>query len=69
MPEPKRQSLLSGTWDSTGMLLANAAKAAETAKRLPYLGVVKPALKDRKAGGITLPPFFIGSFLRFPERM
>jgi 3-isopropylmalate/(R)-2-methylmalate dehydratase small subunit len=37
MPEPKRQSLLSGTWDSTGMLLANAAKAAETAKRLPYV--------------------------------
>jgi 3-isopropylmalate/(R)-2-methylmalate dehydratase small subunit len=37
MPEPKRQSLLSGTWDSTGLLLANAAKTAETAKKLPYV--------------------------------
>ncbi len=37
MPEPKRQALLSGTWDSTGLLLANASKTAETAKRLPYL--------------------------------
>jgi 3-isopropylmalate/(R)-2-methylmalate dehydratase small subunit len=37
MPEPKLQSLLTGTWDSTGLLLANAAKTAETAKRLPYV--------------------------------
>jgi 3-isopropylmalate/(R)-2-methylmalate dehydratase small subunit len=37
MPEPKRQALMGGTWDSTGLLLANAAKTAETAKRLPYV--------------------------------
>jgi 3-isopropylmalate/(R)-2-methylmalate dehydratase small subunit len=37
MPEPKLQSLLTGTWDSTGLLLANAAKTAETAKKLPYV--------------------------------
>jgi 3-isopropylmalate/(R)-2-methylmalate dehydratase small subunit len=37
MAEPKRQSLVTGTWDSTGLLLANAAKTAETAKRLPYV--------------------------------
>lgn len=37
MPEPKRQSLLTGTWDSTGLLLANAAKTADIAKKLPYV--------------------------------
>jgi 3-isopropylmalate/(R)-2-methylmalate dehydratase small subunit len=37
MPEPKRQALVSGTWDSTGLLLANASKTADTAKRLPYV--------------------------------
>jgi 3-isopropylmalate/(R)-2-methylmalate dehydratase small subunit len=37
MPEPKLQSLLTGTWDSTSLLLANATKTAETAKKLPYV--------------------------------
>jgi 3-isopropylmalate/(R)-2-methylmalate dehydratase small subunit len=37
MAEPKRQSLVTGTWDSTSLLLANAAKTAETAKKLPYV--------------------------------
>jgi len=37
MPEPKRRALLSGTWDSTGLLLANASKTAATAAKLPYV--------------------------------
>jgi len=37
MAEPKRQSLVTGTWDSTSLLLANAAKTAEITKRLPYV--------------------------------
>jgi len=37
MPEPKRQALIAGTWDSTGLLLANAAKTAAVAQKLPYV--------------------------------
>ncbi len=36
-PETYRQSLLSGTWDSTAVLLSNRAAIEETAARLPYL--------------------------------
>jgi len=34
---PRRKALLEGTWDSTGLLLANAAATAATAARLPYM--------------------------------
>ncbi len=35
--ESKRNALINGTWDSTGLLLANVGKTAEVAKRLPYV--------------------------------
>jgi 3-isopropylmalate/(R)-2-methylmalate dehydratase small subunit len=34
---PKRKALLEGTWDSTGLLMANADKVKETAAKLPYM--------------------------------
>jgi 3-isopropylmalate/(R)-2-methylmalate dehydratase small subunit len=35
--ESKRNALVNGTWDSTGLLLANAGKTAAVAKKLPYV--------------------------------
>lgn len=35
--ESKRNALINGTWDSTGLLLANAGKTADVAKKLPYV--------------------------------
>ncbi|MGH7740008.1 MAG: 3-isopropylmalate dehydratase small subunit [bacterium] len=35
--ESKRNALINGTWDSTGLLLANAGKTAAVAKKLPYV--------------------------------
>ena len=37
MPESRRRNFLAGEWDSAATLLANEAKARETALRLPYL--------------------------------
>jgi 3-isopropylmalate/(R)-2-methylmalate dehydratase small subunit len=37
MPETRRKALLEGTWDSTGLLMANAGLVKENAKRLPYM--------------------------------
>jgi len=34
---PRRKALLEGTWDSTGLLLANAGATAATAAKLPYM--------------------------------
>ena len=35
--ESKRNALVNGTWDSTGLLLANAGKTAAVAGKLPYV--------------------------------
>lgn len=35
--ESKRNALVNGTWDSTGLLLANASKTAAVAQKLPYV--------------------------------
>ena len=37
MPEGQRQALMSGAWDSTGVLLANWEAVAGVARRLPYV--------------------------------
>lgn len=37
LPEGRRQALMEGTWDSTSLLLANAAKTAAVANRLSYI--------------------------------
>jgi 3-isopropylmalate/(R)-2-methylmalate dehydratase small subunit len=35
--ESKRNALVNGTWDSTGLLLGNADKTAAIANKLPYV--------------------------------
>jgi 3-isopropylmalate dehydratase small subunit len=35
--ESKRNALVNGTWDSTGLLLGNTGKTAAVAKSLPYM--------------------------------
>ena len=37
LPESARKALISGTWDTTAMLLANDAAIAATAARIPYM--------------------------------
>lgn len=37
LPESRRQALVEGTWDSTGLLMANADKVKSTASKLPYM--------------------------------
>ncbi len=37
MPDADRKNLVSGTWDTTAMLLANAAAIRATAARIPYV--------------------------------
>ena len=37
MPDGQRRALMSGAWDSTGVLLANREAVAEVARRLPYV--------------------------------
>ena len=36
MPESRRRALMDGTWDSTSLLMANAALVKEAAVRLPH---------------------------------
>ena len=36
LSQSRRKALVEGTWDSTALLLANADKTAETAKKLAY---------------------------------
>ncbi|MFZ4615257.1 MAG: 3-isopropylmalate dehydratase small subunit [Rectinemataceae bacterium] len=38
LPESQLNALVTGTWDSTGALLANEALIAKTAASLPYMG-------------------------------
>ena len=37
MPDSDRKSLVSGTWDTTAMLLANRDSIRATAARIPYI--------------------------------
>jgi 3-isopropylmalate/(R)-2-methylmalate dehydratase small subunit len=37
MPQSRRKAMIEGTWDSTGLLLANADKVQSLASRLPYI--------------------------------
>lgn len=37
LPEAYRNALLSGTWDSTAVMLANTEKICKTAQSLPYM--------------------------------
>ncbi len=37
MPESDRRALVTGEWDTTGVLLANQKAIRETAKRIPYV--------------------------------
>ena len=37
MPDGVRQSLIAGTWDTTGVLLANKVAIRETADSIPYM--------------------------------
>ena len=37
MPDSRRKALMEGTWDSTGILQANADKVAALVGRLPYI--------------------------------
>lgn len=39
MPEPRRNALIEGTWDSTSLLVANLDKVRKTAAALPYVHV------------------------------
>ena len=41
MPDGQRRALVSGAWDSTGVLLANQEAVAEVARRLPYVEATK----------------------------
>jgi 3-isopropylmalate/(R)-2-methylmalate dehydratase small subunit len=43
MPDGQRRALVSGAWDSTGALLANATAVAALAAELPYLNAFRPA--------------------------
>ncbi len=36
MPDSRRKALREGSWDSTGLLMANVAKASDLAKRMGY---------------------------------
>jgi hypothetical protein len=37
LPESRRDALTKGTWDGTGLLIANADKVAATAAKLAYM--------------------------------
>jgi 3-isopropylmalate/(R)-2-methylmalate dehydratase small subunit len=37
LPDSRRKALMEGTWDSTGILQANADKVAALVGRLPYI--------------------------------
>ena len=47
MPETRRKALIEGTWDSTGLLMANAGLVKENAKRLPYMNAYAEASAPR----------------------